>query len=319
MKLVDIVGSEAALRHLNNPEYNVVTASLDRTNFIQPICLWEMINLESRVTQVWNQSMEVQVKVTAENLQTGQPRDIATSHLVFVALDPKTRQKVSFPPYRPITLEDHRLARSADIRKEYRKREGKEAPFIPIDPQSDQPMVVSRVMTEADANAQSNVFGGIILDIIDEAGSKAAQKQAMTNMVVGVSQDRMSFIAPTFIGETVEAKAILTKTWKTSMEVQVEVDAINPNSQERRRVASSYLVYVRLGSNRRPAEVPPWSPKTELQKRRAEAADIRRRIRQEEEARSHQPLNPPSWWDKVQYRVREFFQQLAQKLKQLLG
>ncbi|HEY9744640.1 MAG TPA: acyl-CoA thioesterase, partial [Oculatellaceae cyanobacterium] len=63
LKLIDISGSEAALQHLNrNGQRNlVVTASLDRTNFKQPIRLWEMISLESRITQVWNTSMEVQV------------------------------------------------------------------------------------------------------------------------------------------------------------------------------------------------------------------------------------------------------------------
>jgi acyl-CoA hydrolase len=98
----------------------------------------------------------------------------------------------------------------------------------------------------------------------------------------------MSFIAPTFIGETIEAKAILTKTWNTSMEVQVEVNAINPNLVEPRRVASSYLVYVRIGPNGRPGEVPPWTPHTDLQKQRAERADTRRQIRQQEEAQEQQ-------------------------------
>jgi acyl-CoA hydrolase len=101
---------------------------------------------------------------------------------------------------------------------------------------------------------------------------------------VGVRQDRMSFIAPTFIGETIEAKAIITKTWNTSMEVQVEVYAQNPNNPEPRKVATSYQVYVRLGPNGRPGEVPPWIPNTANQKQRAERADLRRQIRQDEEA-----------------------------------
>ncbi len=284
LKLIDIVGSEAALSHLNQHGQKglVVTASLDRTNFHQPIRRWEMMRLESRVSQVWSSSMETEVKVQAENILTKEKRDIATAYLVFVALTEKNREKMSFPPYTPQTPEDIQLAQSADLRKKNRSAEGKTAPFIPIEAQ-DQPLVISRLMTPNDANAQSNVFGGIILSMIDEAGSQLAKKQALNQPVVGVRQDRMSFLAPTFIGETVETKAIMTKTWNTSMEVQVEVYAKNPNLAEPRKVASSYLVYVKLGPDGRPSEVPPWSPHSNIQAQRAELADVRREIREREE------------------------------------
>jgi acyl-CoA hydrolase len=284
LKLIDIVGSEAALRHLNqNGKAGlVVTASLDRTNFHQPIRLWEMLRLESRVSQVWQSSLEAEVKVQAENIISGEKREIATSYLVFVALNDKNRERIAFPSYQPQSAEEIHLALGADLRKKNRLAEGKNAPFISID-ESDEPFVISRLMTPNDANAHSNVFGGILLSMIDEAGSQVARKQALNQPVVGVRQDRMSFIAPTFIGETVETRAILTKTWNTSMEVQVEVYAKNPNQPEPRRVASSYLVYVKLGPNGRPGEVPPWKPNTTIQTQRAELADVRREIREKEE------------------------------------
>lgn len=285
LKLIDIVGSEAALAHLNrhNTQGLVVTASLDRTNFHQPVRLWEMISLESRVSQVWRTSMEVEVRVWAENFITGESREVATAYLVFVALDAKTREKITFPPHHPHTDDEIRLAQNADLRKKNRVAEGKTAPFIPIE-DADQPIVVTRLMTPNEANAQSNVFGGIILSILEEVGGQVAKKHALNQPIVGVRQDRMSFIAPTFIGETVQVKAIITKTWNSSMEVQVEVYAINPNYPDQPRpVASSYLVYVKIGPNGRPGELPPWVPHTALQKQRADRADVRRHIRQQEE------------------------------------
>ena len=304
LKLIDIAGSEAALRHLNHlntpeaippqasgsegtpPRGLVVTASLDRTNFHEPIHLWEMICLESRISRVWRKSLETEVRVWAENFLTGQSHPVATAYLVFVALDAKTREKRSFPPLEPVTDEEKRLAQAADLRKANRVAEGKTAPFIPIE-DADQPLVLTRLMTPNEANAQSNVFGGVILSLMDEVGSQAAARQSLNQPIVGVRQDRMSFIAPTFIGETVEARAIITKTWHSSMEVQVEIYAINPNTPEPRRVASSYLVYVKLGVGGKPGEVPPWVPRTPLQKQRAERADLRREIRlsEEDEAR----------------------------------
>lgn len=294
LKLIDIKASESALRHLNKDGFKgvVVTASLDRTNFHEPIRVWDMIHLDSRVTQVWSSSLETQVNVKADNIITGESRDIATAYLVFVALDPRNRRKMTFPPFQPQSQDELLMAKAADLRKQNRQAEGRTAPFIPIE-LTDNPVVVTRTMTPDDANAQSNVFGGIILSLIDEAGSQAAKRQALSGTVVGVRQDRMSFIGPTFIGETAEARAIVTKTWNTSMEVQVEVDAINPNSGLKRRVASSYLVYVRLGPDGRPAEVPPMIPQTEVQQQRAEHADVRRQIRKQEENEAEALLSGP--------------------------
>jgi acyl-CoA hydrolase len=294
LKLIDIVGSETALRRLNRdtapdkmPAGLVVTASLDRTNFHEPIRLWEMICLESRVTRVWDTSIETEVRVWAENFITGHSHPVAVSYLVFVALDARSREKMHFPPSdQPPSPEEGLWAQAADLRKSNRIAEGKTAPFIPIEA-ADHPIVITRLMTPNEANAQSNVFGGVILSLTDEAGSQVASRQALNQPLVGVRQDRMSFIAPTFIGETVETRAIVTKTWNSSMEVQVEIFAINPNMPEPRRVASSYLVYVKLGPNGRPGAIPPWAPQTPQQKQRAERADLRRQIRLQEEDQSH--------------------------------
>lgn len=297
LKLIDVVGSEAAMAFLKSPDDRVVTASVDRTNFDASIRPWEMIEMSSQVTQVWESSLESQVVIRARSIITGESHDVATSHLVFVALNPKTREKVSFKPYQTKTYEDRQLAKSAELRKKNRKEEGKVAPFIPIDKQSDQPVQIERLMTKFEANNNGNVFGGIILEILDEAGEKAAKRQNLNESVVGVRLDRMSFIAPTYIGEQVEARAIVTKTWETSMEVQVEIEAVNPNTGDRRRVASCYLVYVGLGSTGKPAPVTPMIPKTDLQIQRAEAADRRRSIRKDEESKYNaaQPPSPNPW------------------------
>ncbi|MEM0951113.1 MAG: hotdog domain-containing protein [Cyanobacteria bacterium P01_H01_bin.74] len=285
LKLIDILGSEAALFYLNQgkAEKNiVVTASLDRTNFYETVHLWEMLHLNSKVTQVWRTSAEIEVSVCAENILTCKKRLVATAYLVFVALSSKSRERIEFPIYTPQTEADRQLGQAADLRKSNRIAETKELTIVPIEDNED-PYVMSRVMSFNDANAQSNVFGGIILSLMDDAGQAVAGKQALGQPIVGVRVDRMSFIAPTFLGETVVVKALPTKTWRSSMEVQVEVSAKNPNTNQVRQVATCYLVYVRLGPNRRPGEIPPWFPQTTLQERRAEQAQARREIREKEE------------------------------------
>lgn len=312
LKLIDIGGSLPAKRHLGANNV-VVTASVDRTNFINPIRRWELITLDSRLTRTWKSSMETQVKVSAWNFRTGETRPIATAHLVFVALD-ANRKKIQVPPLVPTSLQDVRLAKAADLRKENRMKEVRENPDPAIDLQTDNPIVLERSMSPNESNALNNVFGGVILDIMDEVGGQAARRQSLGSAVIGVRLDRMSFLEPSFIGETLRAKAVVTKTWNTSMEVKVEVESLNPATGQVRQVASSYLVYVALDPDGKPVPVPPWVPETETQKKRADAADLRRKIRSEEEKETEFPkltklstLERLKWGVLTQYyRIKEF-------------
>ena len=71
MHLIDIAGALAANRHSNS---HVVTASVDYLDFRFPIRVGEWIVLKSSVNRVFNTSMEVGVKVFAENILTGERR-----------------------------------------------------------------------------------------------------------------------------------------------------------------------------------------------------------------------------------------------------
>jgi acyl-CoA hydrolase len=98
MHLIDIAGALAATRHANLP---VVTASVDYLDFRFPIHLGEWIVLKSQVNRVFNTSMEVGVKVYAENVLTGERRHTSSAYLTFVAVD--MDQKAH--PVRPLILE----------------------------------------------------------------------------------------------------------------------------------------------------------------------------------------------------------------------
>lgn len=280
LKFIDIAGWMAPARHAG-PGITVVTAALDRTNFNHPVHRWELLTLEGRVTQVWRSSMESRVSISATNFRTGESRPVATAYLVLVALDDKL-QPVPVPSLVLATEEDKRLAAAADLRKQNRHQERETAPFLPIVPEADQPVYVERRMTPDDANSFNQVFGGAILEMIEEAGSQAAQRHFLGGTVAGVRQDRMNFLESAFIGETIRAAAVVTRTWLTSMEVQVDVVSCNPVSGQCRQIGHSYLIYVGLGPDGRPVRLPTWAPQTPTQALRAEAADVRRHIAQHE-------------------------------------
>jgi len=116
MHLVDLAGAMAAMRHARKP---VVTASFDHMNFLHPIHIGQLIVLFSQVNRAFYTSMEVGVKVVAEDLMTGRKLHTCSAYLTFVALD-ASGKPAAVPCVIPETEEEHRRYREAAARREYR-------------------------------------------------------------------------------------------------------------------------------------------------------------------------------------------------------
>jgi acyl-CoA hydrolase len=122
LSMVDRAAAVAAMRHSGRP---VVTVSIDRVDFREPIFSGELVTCRARVNYVGRTSMEVGVQVTAENLLTGVKRHTNTCLLTFVAIDEKHRPR----PVRALRLEgpeDERRAREGRRRREVRQQLDKE-------------------------------------------------------------------------------------------------------------------------------------------------------------------------------------------------
>jgi acyl-CoA hydrolase len=116
MHLVDLAAAMAAMRHARRP---VVTASVDHLTFLHPVRIGQLLVLKSAVNRVFRSSMEVGVKVFAENLLTGEIRHTTSAYLTFVALDEGGRP-VTVPPVLPDGEEEQRRYEAAARRREYR-------------------------------------------------------------------------------------------------------------------------------------------------------------------------------------------------------
>ena len=88
MKLIDNAAGCAAVRHARS---NVVTASIDRLDFHNPVFVGDLVTLRASLNFVGRTSMELGVRVEAENLITGKRRHTASAYLTFVALDSNGR------------------------------------------------------------------------------------------------------------------------------------------------------------------------------------------------------------------------------------
>jgi acyl-CoA hydrolase len=95
---------------------------MDHIDFIQPVHLGNLVTLKSSVNRAFTTSMEVGVKVWAENTQTGVQRHVASAYLVFVAID-KDGRRLKVPELIPETADEQRRYADALLRREHREAE----------------------------------------------------------------------------------------------------------------------------------------------------------------------------------------------------
>lgn len=117
MKLIDNAAGVVAMRHTRR---NIVTASIDRLDFHHPVFVGNLIILKASINRVGKTSMEVGVRVEAENIMTGEVRHTASAYLTFVALSPDG-YPTQVPELISDTNEDKRRLAEAIARYENRK------------------------------------------------------------------------------------------------------------------------------------------------------------------------------------------------------
>ena len=122
MRMCDEVAGIAAIRHSGG---RVVTAGMDRMTFLNPVLVGMLVTVKATVNAAWRTSMEVGVRVEAENVQTGEVTHTSTAYLTMVALTPDG----SPAPVRPVEPQneiERRRFREAELRRATRLREREE-------------------------------------------------------------------------------------------------------------------------------------------------------------------------------------------------
>lgn len=125
MQWIDVCAGVAAMRHAAGA---VLTASIDRLDFLSPVRVGEIVILKAQVNYAARTSMEVGCRVETEDMRTGQRRYTTKAYLTFVAIDDQGRPR----PLGALTLEpgeDERRHAEAAARRALRLRAaGRAAP-----------------------------------------------------------------------------------------------------------------------------------------------------------------------------------------------
>ena len=106
------------------------------------------------------------------------------------------------------------------------------------------------------SNSLGNVHGGVILKLCDECGGIIAARHARRPAVT-VTVDSVTFHKPVLLGRLVFVHGRMTWVGRTSMEVELLVETENLRTGEVETTNTAYFVYVALGEDGRPTEVPP--------------------------------------------------------------
>lgn len=147
------------------------------------------------------------------------------------------------------------------------------------------------LMTPDMANFSGKVHGGALLNLLDRVAFSCASRFSK-QYAVTLSVDQVMFKEPIHVGELVTFRASVNHAGRTSMEIGIRVEAENIRTGGRRHTNSCYFTMVSVDDHGRPVPVPVFEPKTDLEKRRHKAAELRKDLRREIDARQRELSGP---------------------------
>jgi len=119
MRMVDESAAIVAIKH--SQCRRVVTARVERFDFLAPAFIGDVVSVHCEMNYVGRSSMEVGVEVTAENVISGEVRHIASSYVIYVALD-ENGKPTPVPPLVPAGDEEKAIIERARIRRMHRQK-----------------------------------------------------------------------------------------------------------------------------------------------------------------------------------------------------
>lgn len=138
---------------------------------------------------------------------------------------------------------------------------------------------MTEIVLPAQTNPLGKLLGGHMMHLVDMAAAMAAHRHS-NSYVVTASVDYIDFRNPVNLGEIVILKSQVTRVFRTSLEVGVEVYSENVLTGEKKHTTSAFVTFVAIDEHTRlPKSVPPLILETEEEKRRFHEAGKRREVR----------------------------------------
>lgn len=137
--------------------------------------------------------------------------------------------------------------------------------------------ILTDMVLPSETNPLNNLFGGELLARMDRAASIAARRHSR-RITVTAAVNHVAFNRSVPVGSVITVEAAISRAFKTSMEVFIDVWMEDRFSGEKTKANEAIYTFVAVDETGKPTEVPPLSPETELEKERFEGALRRKQL-----------------------------------------
>ncbi|XP_008287203.1 cytosolic acyl coenzyme A thioester hydrolase [Stegastes partitus] len=285
-KMIEEAGCIVATRHCNNQNGERCLAALvrvEKTDFLAPVFVGEVASVTADISYTSKHSIEVQVKVMAENILTGAKKLASKAAVWFVPMSLQDVGKIAeVPPIKYASAEQEEEGRKRyDAQKMERlETKAKIEEIVPPPANPEQHTVgfsqhsLIHLVGPSDCTLKDYVNGGVTMKLMDEAAGLTAFRHCRTN-VVTASVDVINFHRKIKKGCVVTVTGRLTFVSNKSMEIEVLVDASSLMEAEKYRAASAFFTFISLDKDNKPLPVPPLKVEGEEEQRRFEEGKAR--------------------------------------------
>ncbi len=142
---------------------------------------------------------------------------------------------------------------------------------------SDSITILTDMVLPGETNPLNNLFGGELLARMDRAASIAARRHSR-RICVTASVNNVAFNKSIPLGSVVTIEAKVSRTFRTSLEIFIDVWIEDRESGEKIKANEAIYTFVAVDETGRPVEVPVIIPETELEKSRFDAALRRKQL-----------------------------------------
>lgn len=260
-----------------------VLGYIDNVYFLNPVMVGDLLIYRSWVARAGKSSVGIYTEILSAGPRKEGARIVGVAKAIYVSVDGAGRPVPhricveASEPWESSLLEYmnrwHESALRAVELFEKSLKDSRER-ILRIQARS-----VRRVSAE-DGMGGSIMYAGRLMLFLDEVAAIVAHNYARSN-VVTASVDQMIFSKPIRVGDFIEIGAALTRTWRSSMEIEVSVRSYTSGEVKTR----SFFTFVKLGEDGRPAPLDPYEPATPEEMEAWEEAEARRRSRMEDLSR----------------------------------
>lgn len=283
LKMIEEAGCIIGTRHCNTQNGDRCVAALvrvEKTEFLSPMFIGEVAHVTAEITYTSKHSLEVQVKVMAENILTGAKKLANKAALWYVPCSLRNVDKImEVPPikYASVEQEDEGRKRYEDQKLERLEAKARVEEVVPPPPNPEPHTVgfslssLIHLVGPSDCTLHDYVHGGVTMKLMDEVAGIVAARHCNTNIVTA-SVDAINFHRKIKKGCVVTVTGRLTFVSNKSMEIEVLVDASSlvDVEKEKYRAVSAFFTFISLDKDNKPLLVPALKIEGEDEQRRFE-------------------------------------------------